>query len=387
FAGRDAPRTTKAHAAVHPSTTAKTQAASAARAAPSSMAAVVIVQPHDVDFGRLMAGQRGTLSITISGQHGARIRGQIKSLVPWLTVDRDRFDGASTMVQLNAETSRIAGSGKQKTTLQIICDSQQLYVPVQVDVQPAPARQTSAPRPPKPPLAAKNAGKTAARTATKGGPPLAKYAPAPRPRSRMPRFASSAILAFALGGEALLQGQNALAQTLAHPLTAPLALGLLLLAALLAGIGAVAGAGGQHWRGRLGTALVGALAGFAVALILGGPWFWFGVSAFLAHAVTIPKSIFVVLPLLAGLGGALGADQFHSRWMLAVWSFARRHAPIVVTLAAVFGGGYLGFAVTQGAFSGCLTPLGIVLGALLGFAIARPTNRLLRRPARLRMRP
>ncbi|MGH2516078.1 MAG: hypothetical protein ACRDHP_10530 [Ktedonobacterales bacterium] len=91
--------------------TQATRAASSARVAATNIAAVVVVQPHDLDFGRLTAGQRGTLAITISGQHGTRISGHIKTLVPWLTVDRDRFDGASTIVQLNAETSRIAGSG------------------------------------------------------------------------------------------------------------------------------------------------------------------------------------------------------------------------------------------------------------------------------------
>ncbi|HLZ23505.1 MAG TPA: serine/threonine-protein kinase [Ktedonobacterales bacterium] len=379
LAGRGAPRTTMAHTAVNPGTTAKTAAASAARAAPANMAAIVVVQPHDVDFGRLTGGQRGTLAITISGQNGALVRGQIKSLVPWLTMDRDRFNGASTIVQLNAETSLLAGTGKQKTTLQIICDNQQLYVPVQVDINPAPARPMKQPR--------QAAPAPAANTAVKRRPLPSKYAPPARSRSRLPRFATSAVLAFALGGETLLQGRQAITQISAHPLTAPLALGLLMLAALLAGVGAVIGAGGRHWRGRFGTALIGALAGLAAALIVSGPWFWFGLSAVLTHAVTIPTSVLVLLPLLASLGGALGADQFHSRWMLATWGFISRNAPIAITVAGVLGGAYLGYMVTRGAFFGCLAPVGIIVGVLLGVAIARPTARLFRRPVRVRMRP
>src|SRR5258706_16260896 len=55
-------------AAAAASQTASHPAASAARAAPRSMAALVVVQPHALDFGRLVAGQRGTIAITLGGQ-------------------------------------------------------------------------------------------------------------------------------------------------------------------------------------------------------------------------------------------------------------------------------------------------------------------------------
>lgn len=118
--------------------------AGAARADPPAMAAIVVVQPHAVDFGQLVAGQRGTLAITISGQGNVPIRGQVIALSPFLHVDRDTFNGPSTVIQVSAETSHIRRSGRQMGSLQIICDRQQLFVPVTVTVVPAPR---PAPRP------------------------------------------------------------------------------------------------------------------------------------------------------------------------------------------------------------------------------------------------
>src|SRR5262249_40482258 len=82
----------------------------AARATPGIMAASVVVQPYTVDFGTLVAGQRGTVSIILSGQGGQPVRGRIATLVPWLRLDREHFDGPSTMVRVIAETSMLSGT-------------------------------------------------------------------------------------------------------------------------------------------------------------------------------------------------------------------------------------------------------------------------------------
>ncbi len=120
----------------------------AARAAPT-MAASVVVAPHKVDFGRLVAGQRGTQAITVSGMGGVSVRGQINALSPWVQVDRNGFDGKSTVITIAAETSAIAQPGAQRSDLHIICDQQQLFVPVTVEVAPAPspAKPISTPPP------------------------------------------------------------------------------------------------------------------------------------------------------------------------------------------------------------------------------------------------
>ena len=114
----------------------------AARVAQPTMAAVVVVQPQTIDFGALVAGQRGTRSFTVGGQGNVPVRGKIKVLSPWLSLDRDQFDGPSTLVQLVAETSKIPKPGKQVSTLQIDCDRQHLYVPVTLSVLPAPVPVT-----------------------------------------------------------------------------------------------------------------------------------------------------------------------------------------------------------------------------------------------------
>src|SRR5215469_2839316 len=110
----------------------------AAHMAPPTMAAIVVIQPQTIDFGALVAGQRGTQSFTIGGQGNVPVRGKIKVLSPWLSLDRDSFDGPSTLVQVQAETSKIPKIGKQVSTLQIDCDRQHLYVPVTLSLLAAP---------------------------------------------------------------------------------------------------------------------------------------------------------------------------------------------------------------------------------------------------------
>ena len=369
----------------------------AARAAPAArtMAAAVVVRPHDVDFGRLVQGQRGSLAITISGQNGVPVHGQITPLAPWLGVDRSRFDGPSTLVRLSAETNVIGKTGKQQSTLQISCDNQQLYVPVAVDIAPAPGAQKAKPVPPQapphPPMGQAlpaPAGARAARAA-------AKYAPRTRQGSgeRWGRFATSTGLAVVVAGGVLAAGQRLIGHALPLPLSAPVALGLLLLAALAAGLAALAGAGGRSWRGRVTTALLTALAGMALVVFTAGPWLWSGfaglasLSTVFTQPITIPQAVLLLAPLASAVGGAIGADPFHSRWMLAVASFVRRHAPLVITAGAVLVGAYMGYMLTHGLFLGVLTPFGMIGGVLLGLALARAVNRLLRRGGRARPMP
>ena len=384
-----------AHSATHQ------PAHAAARAAPTapSMAAIVVVQPHTVDFGHLVLGQRGSLAITISGQNRVPVRGQIQALAPWLRVDRSRFDGPSTLVQLSAETSAIGKPGKQQSTLQIICDNQQLYVPVTVDVvpalsgqqaRPAPAPRQKPAKPAKTASPAKGSQAQAAPNSARVARAAAKYAPRIRQGGgeRWGRLASSMVLALIVAAGVLAAGQQLIGHALAVPMSAPIAMALLLLAALASGLGAVVGAGGRSWRGRITTALLGALIGGALVVFTAGPWFWSGfvglssLSTLLTHPVTIPQAVLLLAPVASATGGAIGADPFHSRWMLNVAGFVRRHAPIFITTGAILGGAYLGFALTHALLFGFLTPFGIAGGILLGLALARTANRLLRRGGR-----
>jgi serine/threonine protein kinase len=86
--GRDllagAPATASASASASQPQAARSATApyQAAKVMPGTMAARVVVQPYVVDLGTLVSGQRGTVSITVGGQHGQRVHGQISSPVP-----------------------------------------------------------------------------------------------------------------------------------------------------------------------------------------------------------------------------------------------------------------------------------------------------------------
>ena len=377
---KSAARATAPHPAAratfpHPAASAASQtashpAASAARAAPPSMAALVVVQPHALDFGRLVAGQRGTIAITIGGQGNIPVHGQIAALSPWLSVDRTRFDGPSTVIQVHAETSKLTTIGAQQSTLQITCDNQQLFVPVstQVDAAPAAKQKTAAPQQstrtaqPKPGKPGKSA---------KHGLPVVQ-------RGRGIRFLTGLVLAFVLAGAILTQAPHLLTLRIpAIPETAPIAVGMLLLATLAATLAAVGGAGGSNLHARLRTALFGALVGLAAALTIDSRWLLAGGSALLTAKIAIPPAVTLLVPLLVSAGAAIGADERVSQWMRLVGAFAARRMRLVVTAGAMVLGGWAGFLLTQGIV--CLTPFGIIGGILLGLTLAAPTNRLLQR--------
>ncbi|MGZ3582638.1 MAG: protein kinase domain-containing protein [Ktedonobacterales bacterium] len=380
-APQGAPRATTPHTAVPPNaaTAGVSQTASAAHAAPSSMAATVVVQPHAVDFGRLVRGQRGTFSITIGGYGGARVRGQVKSLSPWLGMDRERFDGSSTLIQLVADTRKAQKDGPERTTLQIMCDGHYLYVPVSVEVV---AAGTS-------PAAAANG--TQASQAGKAAQPFRsipkKYqAPAPR-RKRWLWFAMASVLGFGLAAGGLTQGQRLLAALAPQqPLTAPLALALLFAATLLGVVGALAGSPsggkGTFWS-RARTALVGGLIGLLILLAAGNAWLWPDLAGILSKQVHMPSHVLLLAPALIGVGAALGADPAGSRVFIAVGAFIARYARIFIALAIIVAGGWGGYVLTSTV--PCLVPIGVVAGIALGIVLIRAFGLTPRKPNWRRM--
>ena len=369
---RPVPKWTLPHPAVSANApTGGQPRASAARAAPT-MAATLTVTPPTLDFGSLVKGQRGTVVIAVSGQGNAPVRGQITPLAPWVLVDKTAFDGASTLVQVSAETSRINTTGPQLSSLQITCDRQQLFMPIKVQVAPASGKGTQTPTgkgpavglPPRPNRAV----------------PAKFLGSAPR-STRTMRFLTGAALAFALAAFVLSKGQQALNVFLpALKMTAPVALGLLLLTALLGSVGAVVGSGSGHLMARLRTALFGAGVGLAIWLVVDGRWLFAGRSSLLKAPVTLPHAALLLAPLIVSVGGSLGADDRHSRWLHALAAFTMRHLRPIITLAAVVAGGWLGYLLTRGVV--CLTPVGIIAGMLLGLSLVGPMNRLPRRGSR-----
>jgi tRNA A-37 threonylcarbamoyl transferase component Bud32 len=356
----------------------------AAKAAPGTMAARVVVQPYVVDLGTLVSGQRGTVAITVGGLGGAPVHGQVSSPVPWLRVDKDRFDGASTVVQVIAETSALGGAkGMQTTSLQVTCDSHLLFVPVRFEVVAASRQSKVAAKTPVAPAPAKAAptgtaaptpAKPAPRVAPKTRPVDPKHAQPPVQRTRTLRLVSGLVGGMTLSVLATTAPARLISGS-ASPqlpmLTAPLALGLLLLASLAAGVGALAGTGGANWRGRIATTLFAALIGGFAVIAFGGPWYWTGVAGILTRHVATPIGVQLGVQAAASVGGTLGADAGGSLALHRIGGFLRRYSGIFVPVGMCVAGGVAGLLLTRGYFLGCLTPLGIVGGAWAGWTLAR----------------
>ncbi len=370
----------------------------AAKAAPGTMAARVVVQPYVVDLGTLVSGQRGTLAITVGGIGGAPVHGQISSPVSWLRLDKDRFDGASTIVQVIAETSALGGAtGMQTTSLQVSCDSHLLFVPVRCEVIAARQKSKAAAPKPSPKVASAPAAsakkpavapaKAAPRAAPQTRPADLKHAQPPVRRTRSLRLASGLTSGMALAILSITIPARVIAgsATARLPLlTAPLAIGLLLLTSLVAGVGALVGTGGANWKGRITTTLVAALIAGIAVIVLSGPWYWTGFAGIITRHVATPVGVQLGVLTAASVGGTLGADAGGSVTLHRIGSFLRRYSGIFVPLGMSVAGGVAGLLLTKGYLFGCLTPIGIIGGAWAGWSLARVLGFSFRMPRRYR---
>lgn len=356
----------------------------AASAAPSATASLVTVQPRTIDFGQLKSGQRGTVSITIRGQNGASVNGQIISPHPWITLDRQSFSGSSTLVQLTAETSKIAAKGKQYSSLQIVTGAQHIYVPITAEIVRAP-RATTAPQ-----SSASYATQVHAAVAANA---QGKHAAPPLGRPLNLGFLGALLLAMGLAVTALTLLPSLLAMWAPGlVMGAPLMLALLALTALIATPGALIGSGGRGWPGRFNTTLAGAGIGFLVALATEH-------TVLLAN-FTLPKQaaalpslgksawavpqIFTDHPALTGalllaaamisLGAALGAERFYSGIMLRIGAFIRRFSGFFwVVTGIVAGGAGVWWLVRDLPW---LLPIAVVTGSVIGGVLGDRINRI-----------
>lgn len=371
-----------------PSAQTGTQAAArAATAAP----AVVTVTPKSLHFGRLVSGQRGTLHFLVSAPGWTPAQGQISAMAPWLSVDRATFNGTSAMVQVTAETSKLAGTGIQQANLQITSGPQRLYLPVTVEVLPARAA-TAAPRMPTATAATATAAPASASAQPAAARPIpAKYLLAGVTPPRLVRFITAMALAAACALLPLVTLHGAYAPAnaaLRHayapwwphiPFGWPVVAVTLLLAALCAIPGALAVPQAQGNRGALGrwgrarATLLGALAGLVAALL---------VNAVQIFSSGARGGGALIVPLVAGFGAALGADYWFGRAILQIATFVSRRIRLFISLGCVVGGAW-GGAALAGAMGGPLVPLGLIGGAILGGILASYLNRLLTFVARV----
>lgn len=390
-AGQSSARSTATHAA--------------ASAAPSATASLVVVQPRTIDFGQLKSGQRGTVTITISGQNGANVNGQIIPPPTWITVDKTAFSGSSTLVQLTAETTRLAGPGKQYSSLQIITGTQHIYVPITAEIVRAP-RTTTAPQ-------SSASSATAAQPAVrmpKSAAPQAKFAAPPVGASPNLGFLGGLLLAGGLSVATLQFVPSLLAIWQPGLLVgAPLMLALLALMTLAALPGALIGSGGKSWQGRIKTTLAGGLIGLVAVLAaahnvllsditlpkaavgmtlpktLNDPWTagffpWASTVSFDGH--TGLKGTLLLAVAIVSLGAALGAERFYSNIMLRIGAFFRRYSALFSTLAGIAGGAVgAGLLVHQWP---PLIPISVVTGAILGGVICSRVNQMVENLSRSR---
>ncbi|MDE3229256.1 MAG: protein kinase [Chloroflexota bacterium] len=362
------------------------------------------VQPREIDFGQLRAGQDGVATLTISGQAGAVARGTITASEPWLTVDKTQFNGASTLVTVTARTSQIRGAGPQRTAIEITSGSRHEFVPVRLEIAPAPGARRPAPPPPPPNPRPGPAHAPAGRPAPAGGAAqalAARLAPhraaAGHVAQRLPLALGGLRLPLSLfGAIALAFGLPWLIATFALPHLDGLspvvaAWALLAISALGALVGvALAYIGDKPVPGRMRSAALLAAGGALLAFSLQPH-----ARIATAWVAALPAAgqlggLALNLPLAVAVAAALGAQPLVSRGILQVARFIEGRYTLVLVLAAVFGG-WVGLTATQTALnaifqqpsfaislaSGC----GLLVGVAVGLSLAKPIGYLVRRVA------
>jgi serine/threonine protein kinase len=359
----------------------------------------ITVQPKSLHMGRLPQGQRGVQTIVVGGLPNSTVQGTITPLAPWLSVDRTIIRGASTLVQVFAETSKLPSSGVHQSQLVIRSGSQQVYLPVSVEALPAPAsagpaqtsKSTAAPA--KPTTAQPAPRKAAPQAPSSVKPQLApatnrtatsaKFAvPAPA-LTRGPRIATAGAVALGaalapLGAFQWMSDPASAGRRVAMlhayapwwpqiPLGWPLLWVVFLASLALAVVSAVVGTGQARWRGQYRGAFFGALIGLLAALFLGQ-----------TALFSLPMSAAVILvPALVGVGAAFGADSLFGRGILVFFETLSQRARFVVTVAAIVVGAWGGAYLVGQMNLAQLVPLGFIGGAFLGALFASRINQIL----------
>jgi tRNA A-37 threonylcarbamoyl transferase component Bud32 len=386
-----------------------TVAQGAARTA-TAPTGTITVQPKSLHMGRLTQGTRGVQTIVVGGLPNSTVQGTITPLAPWLSVDRTIIRGASTLVQVFAETSKLPSTGVHQSQLVIRSGSQQVYLPVSVEALPAPTgtntilspKSTAAPAKmtraqPATQSAQKTAGAAASQTSASAKPQVkpqakpaanraatsVKFAVPTRPPTRGPRIAIAGAAAVGAGllplvafrwvnDPASAAQRSAMLNTYAPwwphiPLVWPL-LWLVFLASLaFAVVSAVAGTGSARWRGQFRGALFGALIGLVAALLLGQK----------ALFIMPMTAAVILVPALIGVGAAFGADALFGRGILVFFETLSLRARFVVTIVAIIVGAWGGAYLVSQLNIGALIPLGFIGGAFLGASLASRINQIL----------
>lgn len=374
------------------------KAAATTFASAAGSVALPSVQPRELDFGRVVAGQDAVGPLTVSGQIGP-VTGSVRALSSWIVVDKTQFNGASTLINVTARTSAIATPGPQTGMIELAVATQRMYIPVKVDVAPAPRRVARvapvAPQRPRNPAphAAAGAGAMGASAAPARRGPRAAGVRLSSLNAEGLRFPFSILLAVALGMTLAWGLPTALDGWAANYVNSEPVRAMLYL--LLAAVAAAGGAlipyiGGQAAPGRGRTAALGAIIGGSVALNLSIP---FLSAPTAASALIFPEArqlgaVALTLPILVALGAAFGAQGLVSGWLLAVARVISDHPGMLRAASAILGA-WAGFTVSLAGLTAAfhqsspvlsvLSTCGLIIGLALGLALSAPIGAITRR--------
>jgi tRNA A-37 threonylcarbamoyl transferase component Bud32 len=403
-ANANAPSTTNGYTGPHTTAGPRTRggastATQTAASAATATATLVAVHPNSVAL-KVLAGQRGTAHFVVSAQAGGSAQGSLMPMAPWLALDRASFNARSTIVQLAADSSRIGGLGLHQSNVRITCGAQHIFLPVTVEVLPAPALSNGRSPRTKPSATqattqatsaavtvapSRSAPATAATTGTSTGTAAGqaqgadpKYAAAAVPWTRLQRMAVAYAMAFGLAMFGLLYVPMGLSRllTLTHWHVAlatdsvPVGTLALLVATALAIPGAWAGSISWRAPGRVRAATTGAVSGLIAAVVATGP------------LVLTQNGELLVAALVAG-GAALGSDALLGRAILTIAAFVARRISFFLSLALMLVGAWAGVLLAGHVAGGPLVAVGLIVGALVGLALGRNISRLLERMTRV----
>ncbi len=102
---------------------------------PARSAPAVIVTPRTLDFGQVYQGVSPPLSLSISGNKGAFVRGTIHTNDPWLRIDQAQFDGMSTRVNVRVDSTRLRSASEYNGTILVVPEDSEQEIPVVVTVE------------------------------------------------------------------------------------------------------------------------------------------------------------------------------------------------------------------------------------------------------------
>lgn len=366
---------------------------------------VLVIDPKTIDFGQAYPGLSAPILLTISGARGALVSGTLHAVESWIVLDETTFDGVRTPINVRVDTTRLRGSTHYTGTIMITPDEseREIAVTVEVDVlgyttttiarkQVAQSQVGTVPND----VVVPGTGKMrmapqatvtvdqpldtsrATEYKTKYGPPgSGGWEPlqgvSARQSGRM-RQALTFLAAFMTASFFYLAFAH-LPPLLHTSLLPPSPWFTVILVGLepAAMLGVLIVNWLSAWTTR--EAVNRVCAGLAVSLaILGiseeGWQNLFGNGAPTLH-------LFIML-LITALAATVGVLPRVSNALIKAATWGMRRARWVMIILAMFLGGILGFALTNGLASGCFTPFGILLGLGVGALLVLRVDRLLK---------